>query len=175
MRREKQIRTNPNILITGTPGTGKTTLCSQLMKNYGKYFFHNHNISDLSIEKGFISGEDKERKCKIIDEDKVCDYLEAQGMDEEDDKGGHIVDYHSCDFFAERYFDLVFVIRSDNKVLGERYLKRGYGEESSGCSGGQEMAGREKSHQDHRRTGQIGQHRRPLIGRFPHGIDLNTR
>jgi len=42
------------------------------------------------------------------------------------DAGGNIVDHHSCDFFPERWFDLVVVLQCDNTVLWNRLEKRGY-------------------------------------------------
>lgn len=39
-------------------------------------------------------------------------------------KGGNIVDYHSCDFFPERWFDGVFVIRCNNTTLYDRLAAR---------------------------------------------------
>lgn len=36
------------------------------------------------------------------------------------------MDYHGCDFFPERWFDLVIVLQTDNGVLWERLEKRGY-------------------------------------------------
>lgn len=50
---------------------------------------------------------------------KVCDELEDV-MEE----GGNIVDYHGCDFFPERWFDLVVVLQTDNTVLYDRLSKR---------------------------------------------------
>lgn len=40
--------------------------------------------------------------------------------------GGCIVDYHGCDFFPERWFDLVLVLQADTSVLWERLERRGY-------------------------------------------------
>jgi adenylate kinase len=40
--------------------------------------------------------------------------------------GGNVVDFHTCDVFPERWFDLVLVLRSDNTVLYDRLAKRGY-------------------------------------------------
>jgi len=37
-----------------------------------------------------------------------------------------VVDFHTCDVFPERWFDLVLVLRSDNTVLYDRLAKRGY-------------------------------------------------
>lgn len=39
-------------------------------------------------------------------------------------KGGNIVDFHSCDFFPERWFDLVVVLLTDNTVLYPRLEAR---------------------------------------------------
>ena len=39
-------------------------------------------------------------------------------------KGGNIVDYHSCEFFPERWFDVVFVLRTDNSILYKRLEQR---------------------------------------------------
>lgn len=38
--------------------------------------------------------------------------------------GGNIVDYYGCEFFLERWFDIVFVFRTDNLVLYERLENR---------------------------------------------------
>ncbi len=42
--------------------------------------------------------------------------------------GGYVVDFHTCDFFPERWFDLVIVLRADNSVLYNRLNARGYKE-----------------------------------------------
>ncbi|GJN40475.1 hypothetical protein PR202_gb29690 [Eleusine coracana subsp. coracana] len=51
----------------------------------------------------------------------VCDELEDM-MEE----GGILVDYHGCDFFPERWFDLVVVLQTDNSILHDRLASRGY-------------------------------------------------
>ena len=40
--------------------------------------------------------------------------------------GGVVLDYHSCDFFPERWFDLVVVLTTDNASLYDRLAARGY-------------------------------------------------
>ena len=50
-----------------------------------------------------------------------------QVVDELEDKmadGGVIVDYHGCDFFPERWFNIVFVLRTDNTHLYSRLESR---------------------------------------------------
>lgn len=41
-------------------------------------------------------------------------------------QGGKIVDYHGSDFFPERWFDIVFVLRTNNTSLYDRLSARGY-------------------------------------------------
>eukprot|EP00271_Cylindrocystis_brebissonii_P020983 TRINITY_DN7292_c0_g1_i1.p1 TRINITY_DN7292_c0_g1~~TRINITY_DN7292_c0_g1_i1.p1 ORF type:complete len:235 (-),score=28.73 TRINITY_DN7292_c0_g1_i1:690-1394(-) len=108
----------PNILVTGTPGTGKTSTCALLASATGL----NHvNVSDLVREKGLHEGWDETYQSFVLDEERVCDELEGRMA-----VGGNIVDHHTCDFFPERWFDLVVVLQTDNAVLYERLTDRGY-------------------------------------------------
>ncbi|KAJ6242955.1 pos9-activating factor fap7-related [Anaeramoeba flamelloides] len=110
----------PNILITGTPCTGKTTTAKQVCSELE----YNHiNISELVKEKEFYTEYDEEYETFVIDEDPLLDSLEDQMA-----KGGNIVDYHGCDFFPERWFDFVIVLRTDNQFLYKRLEKRNYNE-----------------------------------------------
>lgn len=68
-------------------------------------------------------GYDEEYGCPILDEDRVVDELENEMR-----QGGVIVDYHGCDFFPERWFHIVFVLRTDNSILYKRLETRGYNE-----------------------------------------------
>ena len=62
-------RKQPNILVTGTPGTGKTTTCQQIIEAIG---FTHINVGDWVKQHELHSGWDEEHGCYIIDEDKVC-------------------------------------------------------------------------------------------------------
>ncbi|XP_062168125.1 adenylate kinase isoenzyme 6 homolog [Alnus glutinosa] len=111
-------RRQPNILVTGTPGTGKTTTSSALAEATQ---LRHICVGDLVREKNLHDGWDNEFECYLINEDLVCDELEdlMEG-------GGNLVDYHGCDFFPERWFDRVVVLQTDNSVLYDRLSRRGY-------------------------------------------------
>ncbi|KAM7277600.1 hypothetical protein ACFE04_004734 [Oxalis oulophora] len=111
-------RSKPNILVTGTPGTGKTTTSTALAE---ATLLRHVNIGDLVKEKNLHDGWDDALHCHIINEDLVCDELEDMM-----DQGGNIVDYHGCEFFPERWFDRIVVLQTDNAVLYDRLTKRGY-------------------------------------------------
>ncbi|XP_008222518.1 PREDICTED: adenylate kinase isoenzyme 6 homolog [Prunus mume] len=114
------VRKRPNVLVTGTPGTGKTTTSSTLAEATQ---LRHINVGDLVKAKNLHDGWDDELDCYIINEDLVCDELEDTM-----EGGGNIVDYHGCDFFPERWFDLVVVLQTDNTVLYDRLTRRGYSE-----------------------------------------------
>uniref|UniRef100_A0A8C5EMG1 Adenylate kinase isoenzyme 6 n=1 Tax=Gouania willdenowi TaxID=441366 RepID=A0A8C5EMG1_GOUWI len=99
-------------VVPGTPGVGKTTLGKELAQRTGLTYV---NIGDLAQEGQLYDGYDEEYQCPILDEDKVVDELEDQ-MGE----GGVIVDYHGCDLFPERWFHIVFVLRTDSSQLYTR-------------------------------------------------------
>ncbi|XP_004241269.1 adenylate kinase isoenzyme 6 homolog isoform X2 [Solanum lycopersicum] len=111
-------RKRPNILITGTPGTGKTTTAAALAEVTA---LRHINVGDFANEENLTNGWDDTFDCYYINEDLVCDALEKL-MEE----GGNIVDHHACDFFPECCFDCVVVLQTDSSVLHERFTKRGY-------------------------------------------------
>jgi adenylate kinase len=109
-------RTRPNLLVTGTPGTGKTSTCSLLASATG---LRHINVGELVKEKSLHDGWDAELDCYIVNDDLLCDEMEDMMRD-----GGNLVDYHNCDFFPERWFDYVAVLQTDNSVLYDRLTNR---------------------------------------------------
>eukprot|EP01147_Barroeca_monosierra_P002305 gene2305-5290_t len=78
---------------------------------------------------------DHELACRLHEEEKnalmnqhynlVLDEMEDPS-DINISAGGVIVDYHGCDFFPKRFFQLVIVLRTDTNILWERLERRGY-------------------------------------------------
>mmetsp|Transcript_1643 Transcript_1643/g.1794 ORF Transcript_1643/g.1794 Transcript_1643/m.1794 type:complete len:191 (-) Transcript_1643:466-1038(-) len=122
-------RTRPNILITGTPGVGKTATAILLAERLNLQYL---NIGSIIEQHQFHSGYDEQLQTHVLDEDKLLDHLEVEfekakeGSATDSEYNGLVTDYHSCDLFPERWFDLVLVLRADTHVLYDRLSKRGY-------------------------------------------------
>ncbi|KAI9757872.1 MAG: factor activating pos9 [Chaenotheca gracillima] len=119
------MREHPNIIITGTPGVGKTSHCEQLVTaltngESGAKLRH-VSINQIVKEKECHEGWDEEFQSWIVDEDKLLDALEPDAL-----KGGLILDWHACDLFPKSWIDLVVVLRTDSSLLYDRLAARGY-------------------------------------------------
>jgi adenylate kinase len=75
---ENAPRSSPVIVITGTPGTGKTTH-AQLLVDQSPVPLKHINVSELIKEKMLHDGFDEEWQTYIVDEDKVCSYHHLVG------------------------------------------------------------------------------------------------
>jgi len=116
-------KSSPNILVSGTPGTGKSTLCAKIREKYVGGPLEVVNIGQLAKEAGYLGQYDTDRECPEIDEDAVIDNLEPRMSEGEVTM---VIDYHATDFFPERWFDAVFVLRTNNTLLYDRLSARGY-------------------------------------------------
>ncbi len=113
-----------NVLVTGTPGVGKTTFCKLLedkLSTEGVAGFKHTILSQLIVEKHLYKDWNKAFDVPEFDEDMVCDELEGTMQ-----TGGSILEFHSCSFFPERWFQLVVLLRTDNTQLYDRLKARGY-------------------------------------------------
>lgn len=113
------LKRQANIIITGTPGTGKTSHAQLLADQVPELKVV--DIKKVAKENGAITGYDEERKCDIVDEDILIDALE-----DDLDKGNVVIDWHVSDGFPERLIDLVVVLRTDNTTLYDRLKEREY-------------------------------------------------
>jgi adenylate kinase len=126
----------PVIVITGTPGTGKSTHAQMLAQESPVPLKH-INVGDLVKEKNLYEEYDSEWESYTVDEDKVCilasssftfsDNENCQLLDELEPivaEGGIILDWHTCEIFPERWPDLVIVLRCDHSKIWERLEKR---------------------------------------------------
>ncbi|CAG8187743.1 unnamed protein product [Penicillium olsonii] len=119
------MRTSPNVIITGTPGVGKTVHCEQLAQEIG---LKHLSINQVAKDRGCFDEYDEELKTWVVDEDKLLDALE-----DEIPNGGYLIDWHACDLFPKSWIDLVVVLRCPTTdVLYDRLSSRGYHEKKLG-------------------------------------------
>jgi len=122
-------RKRPNILVTGTPGVGKTATASLLAAGLG---LRHINISELIAQHKCYDGYDNELDTHILDEDKLLDLMESLLQNCVNEGIGIVADYHTCELFPERWFDLILVLRAKTDVLFDRLTERGYSEKKRG-------------------------------------------
>lgn len=140
---EAMVRSWPNIALTGTPGTGKSTHAELLIESLPK--LRHIEVSTIVKEHGFHIGYDEDYQTYDVDEDALLDYIEPltgtiapEPLDDEDeadselassddaseDRGGLILDWHSCEAYPERWVDLVVVLRCNHEILWKRLESR---------------------------------------------------
>lgn len=108
----------PNLLVTGTPGVGKSTLSQQVSQELG---LRHVDVSAFACERDLVDEYDDKLQCHVLHEDAVLDALEPIMTD-----GGVILDHHSSDWFPERWVQAVVIITTDTAALYDRLEGRGY-------------------------------------------------
>lgn len=101
--------------MTGTPGTGKTTVAGLLP-------FRVIDLNSLVREEGLSMGTDPDRGCLIADVDLLAERIEElapEGDDEIVVLEGH---------FSHQFSSEAIVLRTKPSVLRERLVRRGYPE-----------------------------------------------
>jgi adenylate kinase len=102
------------IAITGTPGTGKTTVAS-ILKKKG---FTVVNLKQVAFDNDFIIGFDKERNSSIVDVKKLDKYIKKKFFNEDlVFVEGHIAHLLTC-------IDKIIILRLHPSKLKEILVKR---------------------------------------------------
>ena len=127
------------IAVSGTPGTGKTTLSKRLAKKLNfSYLDVNETIKKYNIAEGF----DKKRRTKILDVKKlnnallkeisiIKNSLNKKPISKKSNKKikeGIIVDSHLSHYLPKKYVDLCIVTKCDLKILKKRLKRKKYSE-----------------------------------------------
>jgi adenylate kinase len=108
------------ICVSGSPGTGKSTLSKKLSKSLDYGYL---DINVLIKKEKLSEGYDKENKCEIIDVKKLNKVLIKIIKDS---KKSLIIDSHLSHYLSKKYVSLCIVTTCDIKVLKDRLKKRGY-------------------------------------------------
>ena len=116
----KKTKKKPIICVTGTPGTGKTTLSKELAKELGlKHVELNKIVEKIGLTVGF----DKKRNSWIVNEQRIT---EKVGEMIKKNQKGLIIDSHLAHFLSPKITDLCIVCKCDLRELKKRLESRGY-------------------------------------------------
>jgi len=108
------------LALTGSPGTGKSTLAKEF-ENLG---FHVISVEDIAIEHGCIGDLDINDNARPIDLDALIDALEEAWS--QNPLEPLIIDGHLSHHLPN---DAVVVLRCSPEVLEQRMLERNYSED----------------------------------------------
>eukprot|EP00917_Polyrhabdina_sp_WS-2016_P018283 GHVP01039433.1.p1 GENE.GHVP01039433.1~~GHVP01039433.1.p1 ORF type:complete len:181 (-),score=24.61 GHVP01039433.1:756-1298(-) len=116
--------TMKTIVITGTPGTGKTSICLKL-KGMLKGMKH-YEISSYIRDNNLYSERDTDFDSLLFDPDLLEESIKKDII--KDDNNINIIDFHCNDMFNELNILFVVVIKCKNDILYDRLNKRNYHE-----------------------------------------------
>ena len=107
------------VVVTGTPGTGKTSLVNHFPSSFKKLY-----VSDLAIEQKLVVGFDEKLETHILDEEKINKAI-RENLHE-----NTVIETHTLECVLENInVDKVLVLRTDPKYLFLRLKKRNYNSE----------------------------------------------
>ncbi|SBS80018.1 adenylate kinase-like protein 1, putative [Plasmodium ovale] len=139
----------PNIIVTGVPGVGKTTLCEELVSLINKELIGikedtnvekntretikeatevlamvHLNLSKVIKEERLYEEYDDELDATIYDDDMVNEKLTSLEVE----KGGFIFDFHDINFIIhkKKFIDHIFLLTASTNSLYDRLEKRNY-------------------------------------------------
>lgn len=98
------------IAITGTPGTGKTSVCKALKRGY-------LDLNAVIEQQGFFSGVDPQRGSLIADLDKLQEYVRNR------DQTVVVIESHLAHLLKP---EVAIVLRANPAVLAERLARKGF-------------------------------------------------
>ncbi|MBS3098325.1 AAA family ATPase [Candidatus Woesearchaeota archaeon] len=108
------------VIVTGTPGTGKTTLAKKLAKKLDyDYIDINKVVKENKLNKEY----DKKRKCYVVDINKLN---KALIKIIKNSKKSSIIDSHLSHNLPKKYVDVCIVTKCDLKELQRRLKKKNY-------------------------------------------------
>jgi adenylate kinase len=110
------------ILITGTPCTGKTTTAKQLAQKLNADYI---NLTEFANTHSLITGEDKQRKTQIIDEEKMRKKL-TETINTTENPTIIIDGHYAAAVTPKQHVTHVFVLRRNPIELRKQMEKNGY-------------------------------------------------
>ena len=112
------------VIISGTPGTGKTSVSNKISEMIEVNVI---TLNELAISEGLIHDFDKKRDTNIVDIDKLVSHV-LKMVEELKTKGIKlvIIESHFSDIVPNNMINHAFVLRCEPTVLHHRLEERGY-------------------------------------------------
>lgn len=109
------------VLITGTPGTGKTSVSKLLADQIGAHYI---SLNRVARRERLHEAVDRARQTRVLDLDRTRLFFRKFLKDQ---KGTEIVDTHIADAVPKQYARRVIVLRCHPRVLDARLRRKGWG------------------------------------------------
>lgn len=110
------------ILITGTPGTGKTVIAKLLSERLNAEYL---SLNDLAFKHNFIESYDKDRDTWVIKERELSTFVKEKILKSEK---SIVIDSHMGEILDPKIVDCIIILRTHPKVLKERLSERNWKE-----------------------------------------------
>ncbi|MBI2655800.1 adenylate kinase family protein [Candidatus Woesearchaeota archaeon] len=131
------------VIISGTPGTGKTTLSKRLALRLNYFYF---DVNDFIAKNKLYESYDRKRKTRVVDVAnlnkeliKEINTLTKKPINDKYNKkipikhkklkkiSGIVIDSHLSHYLPRRYVDLCIITKCGINELNKRLKKKGYG------------------------------------------------
>lgn len=106
------------IIISGTPGTGKTTIALLLKEKFSAEYL---NLTEVAIANDFILETDEQRDTKVADTEKLIPFLEKFISEH---STNIIIEGHYADIVPDPLISVFIILRTDPHVLEQRLIEK---------------------------------------------------
>lgn len=110
-------------IVTGTPGTGKTTFAKKYAKTHNAMYI---DVNSIISEQKLSEGYDEEKQCEIIDTEKLNAALIIRIEQANKNKEDLVIDSHMSHNLPKEYVSKCFVTKCELKELEKRLQERKY-------------------------------------------------
>jgi adenylate kinase len=111
------------LLLSGSPGTGKTHIARELEQNFG---FRVYSLGDIVLKNHLFSEEDKERDTKVADLNRLNDFIHQELNKLPENVQKIVLESHYADAIDHSSIKLAIVLRCHPELLEKRLKERQY-------------------------------------------------